>query len=52
MNDNLNRPESAEPAPEGEDRRELIKKLGKAATLPLLIATFVATGATDAAATP
>lgn len=32
------------------DRRELIKKLGKAAALPLLVATFVTTGATDAAA--
>lgn len=33
-----------------QDRRELIKTLGKAAALPLLITTFVATGAKDAAA--
>jgi hypothetical protein len=32
------------------DRRELIKKLGKAALLPALVATFVASDATDAAA--
>lgn len=32
------------------DRRELIKKLGKAAILPALVATFVASDSTDAAA--
>lgn len=38
------------PAGETPDRRELIKKLGKAAVLPMLVATFVASDATDAAA--
>lgn len=37
-------------AGETPDRRELIKKLGKAAVLPVLVATFVASDATDAAA--
>ncbi len=37
-------------AGETPDRRELIKKLGKTAVLPMLVATFVASDATDAAA--
>jgi hypothetical protein len=41
----------AEKTGETPDRRALIKKLGKAALLPALVATFVATDATDAAAT-
>lgn len=32
------------------DRRELVKKLGKAAALPLIVATFVASDASDAEA--
>jgi hypothetical protein len=45
-------PEEARADEPGEtpDRRALIKKLGKAALLPALVATFVATDATDAAA--
>jgi hypothetical protein len=44
-------PENGEPAqPETPTRRELIKKLAEAAALPALVATFVASDATDAAA--
>jgi hypothetical protein len=36
--------------PETPDRRELIKRLGKAAMLPTLVASFLATDAEDAMA--
>jgi hypothetical protein len=48
--DKRGRDQSESGAPETPDRRELIKKLGKAALLPALVASFVATDATDAMA--
>jgi hypothetical protein len=45
-------PENGEPAQQdaSPDRRELIKRLGKAAMLPMLVVSFIATDVTDAVA--
>ena len=42
--------EMERPDQEQPDRRALIKKLGKAAALPMIVSTFLASDVTDAAA--
>jgi hypothetical protein len=44
--------ESSEVEKSPPDRRELVTKLAKAAILPIVVATFLASDLTDAAASP